>query len=94
MSERFTQLSSQHARLRLRAAVQRRQLFQTMDEIEQHLGGVDRGIQAARNFVRSPAVILGATAAVGLFGPKRLLRWVSRSAVIYTGVRRVLRFWR
>ena len=59
MSERFNQLSSHHAKLRLRAAVQRRQLFQTMDDIEQQLGGVDRSIQAARNFVRSPVVILG-----------------------------------
>lgn len=94
MSERFNQLSSQHAKLRLRAAVQRRQLFQTMDDIEQQLSGVDRSIQAARNFVRSPVVILGGVAAVGLFGPKRLLSWISRSAVLYTGVRRVLRLWR
>lgn len=90
-SERFNQLSAKHSKLRLRSAVQRRELGATMNEIEHHLSGLDRGIGAAQRLVKNPAVLVGAVAVVALVGPKRLMRWVSRGALIYTTARRFIR---
>lgn len=90
-SERFNQLSAKHSNLRLRAAVQRRALGSTMNEIEHHLSGLDRGLGAAQRWVKNPAVLIGGVAAVALIGPKRLMSWVSRGALIYTTARRFMR---
>jgi hypothetical protein len=90
-SERFNQLSAKHSNLRLRAAVQRRALGSTMNEIEHHLSGLDRGLGAAQRWVKNPAVIIGGVALVALVGPKRLMGWVSRGALIYTTARRFIR---
>lgn len=90
-SERFNQLSAKHSNLRLRAAVQRRALGSTMNEIEHHLSGLDRGLGAAQRWVKNPAVLIGGVAAVALIGPKRLMGWVSRCALIYTTARRFMR---
>jgi hypothetical protein len=91
VSERFNQLSAKHSNLRLRAAVQRRALGSTMNEIEHHLSGLDRGLGAAQRWVKNPAVIIGGVALVALVGPKRLMGWVSRGALIYTTARRFIR---
>ncbi|MDY6944394.1 MAG: YqjK family protein [Pseudomonadota bacterium] len=90
-SERFNQLIAKHSNLRLRSAVQRRELGTTMNDIEHHLSGLDRGIGAARRLVKNPAVLVGAVALVALVGPKRLVGWASRGALIYTTARRFLR---
>jgi hypothetical protein len=90
-SERFNQLAAKHSNLRLRSAVQRRQLGSTMNEIESHLSGLDRGLGAAQRLMRNPAVLVGGVAVVALIGPKRLMRWVSRGALIYTTARRFIR---
>ena len=90
-SERFNQLSAKHSNLRLRSAVQRRQLGSTMNEIEGHLSGLDRGLGAAQRLLRNPAVMVGGVAVVALIGPKRLMRWVSRGALVYTTARRFMR---
>jgi hypothetical protein len=91
MSERFNQLVSQHSNLRLRAAVQRRQLGETMNEIEHHLSGVDRGISVAHRLVKSPAVIVGGVAIFALLGPRRLMRWATRGALVYSTAKRLMR---
>ena len=91
MSERFNQLKSQHSNLRLRAAVQRRQLGETMHEIEGQLGGLDRGISVATRLVKSPAVIAGAVAIFALVGPRRLMRWATRGALVYSTAKRIMR---
>jgi len=90
-SERFHQLSAKHSNLRLRAAVQRRQLGSSMNEIEHHLSGLDRGVGAAQRLAKNPAVLIGSVAVVALIGPKRLMRWVSRGALIYSTARRLIR---
>lgn len=90
-SERFNQLATKHSNLRWRAAVQRRQLGTTMHDIEHHLGGLDRGIGAAQRLIRNPAVIVGAVALVALVGPKRLVAWATRGALIYSTARRFMR---
>lgn len=90
-SERFNQLTAKHSNLRLRSAVQRRELGATMNEIEHHLSGLDRGIGAAQRWIRNPAVIVGGVALVALVGPKRLMRWATRGALIYSTARRFIR---
>jgi hypothetical protein len=91
MSERFNQLMAQHSNLRLRAAMQRRLLGATMNEIEHHLSGVDRGITAARRLVKSPAIIAGGVAIFALVGPRRLMRWATRGALVYSTAKRFMR---
>lgn len=91
MSERFDQLITQHSNLRLRSAVQRRQLGETMHEIEHHLSGLDRGITAARRLVHSPAVIAGGVAIFALLGPRRLMRWATRGVLVYSTAKRFMR---
>ena len=91
MSERFNQLAAKHSNLRLRAAVQRRALGSTMNEIEHQLSGLDRGIGRATKLLRNPAVIVGGVAVVAMVGPKRLMRWVTKGAVLYSTAKRLLR---
>lgn len=91
MSERFNQLAAKHANLRLRSAVQRRALGSSMDDIEHHLSGLDRGLGAAQRWAKNPLVLIGGVAVVALIGPKRLMGWVSRGALIYTTARRFIR---
>ncbi len=90
-SERFNQLAAKHSNLRLRAALERRALGSTMNEIEHHLSGLDRGLGAAQRALKNPAVVIGGVAVVALIGPKRLMRWVSRGALIYSTARRLMR---
>lgn len=91
MSERFNQLMARHSNLRLRSAVQRRQLGETMNEIEHHLSGVDRGIAVARRWVKNPAVLVGGVALVAMVGPRRLMRWASRGILVYSTAKRFIR---
>jgi hypothetical protein len=91
MSERFNQLTAQHSSLRLRAAMQRRQLGQTMNEIEHQLSGVDRGISAVQRLLKNPAVIAGGIAIFALLGPRRLMRWASRGVLVYSTAKRFIR---
>jgi hypothetical protein len=89
-SERFNQLAAKHSNLRLRAAVQRRELGTTMNEIEHQLSGVDRGLARATRVLRNPAVIVGGVAIVALVGPKRLMRWVTKGALLYSTAKRFI----
>jgi hypothetical protein len=89
-SERFNQLAAKHSNLRLRSAVQRRELGATMNDIEHQLSGLDRGLGAAQRLIKHPAVIVGGVALVALVGPKRLVRWASRGALVYSTARRFI----
>ena len=90
-SERFNQLAAKHSSLRLRSSVQRRQLGETMDEIEHQLSGLDRGIARTTRVLKNPAVIVGGVALVAMVGPKRLVRLLTRGALIYSTAKRFLR---
>lgn len=90
-SERFNQLAAKHSSLRLRSSVQRRQLGETMDEIEHQLSGLDRGIARTTRVLKNPAVIIGGVAIVAMVGPKRLVRLLTRGALIYSTAKRFLR---
>jgi YqjK-like protein len=91
MSERFNQLTAHHSNLRARCAIQRQQLGATADEIERHLGGIDRGVRFVRRVLRNPGIIIAAAALIAVLGPKRLLGWASRGAVLYSTVKRLRR---
>jgi len=90
-SQRFHQLTAKHSNLRLKAAVQRRALGSTMNDIEHQLSGLDRGIGAAQRLIKNPAVLVGSVAVVALYGPKRLLRWVTKGAMVYSTAKRLIR---
>lgn len=90
-SERFNQLATKHSNLRLRAAVQRRELGATMSDIEHQLSGLDRGIARATRVLKNPAVIVGGVALVAMVGPKRLMRWATKGALVYSTAKRFLR---
>ncbi|MET0534430.1 MAG: YqjK family protein [Steroidobacter sp.] len=90
-SERFNQLAAKHSNLRLRAAVQRRELGSTMNDIEHQLSGFDRGISTATRVLKNPAVIVGGVALVAMVGPKRLMRWATKGALVYSTAKRLLR---
>jgi hypothetical protein len=90
-SERFNQLAAKHNNLRLRAAVQRRELGGMMNDIEHQLSGVDRGIARATRVLRNPAVIVGGVALIAMVGPKRLMRWLTKGAVLYSTAKRFIR---
>jgi hypothetical protein len=91
MSERFNQLTAHHSNLRARCAIQRQHLGENADEIERHLAGVDRGIRVVRRVMRNPGIIIAAAALIAVLGPRRLLGWASRGAVLFSTVQRIRR---
>lgn len=91
MSQRFDQLHAHHSNLLARIAVQRRQLADTTEEIEQELGRLDRGLAVIRRVLSSPVLIGGAIVIVALAGPRRLLRWGTKGLMLYSTARQVLR---
>jgi hypothetical protein len=91
MSARFEQLRARHDQLRLRSAIQRRELAELSTSIRQRLNRVDRGINIVRRVVRKPVVIVGGIAILALLGPRRLLGLATRSALVLTTVQRLAR---
>lgn len=91
MSKRFDQLTVHHSNLLARCAVQRQQLAESAEQIEHELGRLDRGLEAVRRVLRSPAMIGGAIAVVALLGPRRLLRWTTKGLMLYSSARQLLR---
>ena len=90
-SERYIQLAAKHSNLRLRAAVQRSELGATMNDIEHQLSGLDRGIATATRVIKNPVVVIGGVALVAIIGPKRLMRWVTKGALVYSTAKRLMR---
>lgn len=90
-SERFNQLAAKHSNLRLRASVQRRELGATVNEIEHQLSGIDRGLARTARALKNPVVIVGGVALVAMVGPKRLMRWITKGAVLYSTAKRFMR---
>jgi hypothetical protein len=90
MSERFDLLKARHAQLRLRSAIQRRELANLSTDIRQRLYRVDRGVNVVRRVARKPAVIAGVVAILAWLGPRRLLGWATRSALAFTTAQRLM----
>ena len=62
-----------------------------MNEIEHQLGGLDRGIARTTKLLKNPAVIIGGVALIAMVGPKRLMRWAAKGALLYSTAKRFLR---
>jgi hypothetical protein len=62
-----------------------------MNAIENQLSGLDRGIARTTRILKNPAVIVGGVALVAMVGPKRLLRWATKGALLYSTAKRFLR---
>lgn len=76
--------------LLLRITAQRQSLGAQFGAIESRLAGIDYRLAQARDFLRSPVALGGGLAMVLALGPRRLLRWASRSLVTLGTVRRLI----
>lgn len=91
MSERTLRLAQRRNALCAHCAVQRSHLAATAQQIESRLGSIDRTVDMVRRFAGRPLLIVGGVALLAMIGPRRVIRWVGRSAVLLTTGQRVLR---
>ncbi|HEY6641718.1 YqjK family protein [Povalibacter sp.] len=94
MSERTLKLAQRRTALRAHCASQREELARVAGNIESRLSSVDHGINMFRRYAASPALLVGGLALLTMIGPRRLLRWVGRSAVFVTAGQRIFRLLR
>ena len=91
MSERTLKLEQRRRALRSHCAAQRSHLAANVRHIESKLGGLDRGIDAVRRFAARPLLIAGGIALLTMIGPRRMVRWAGRGAMLFATSKRVLR---
>jgi len=91
---RSRDLERRRLALREQIAAERDLLGAEIAMIEARLGVVDRVTTRARSFLHSPAMILVGVAALALIGPSRILAYVSRSVVLLTAAKRVVKLLR
>jgi len=94
MSARLEQLAAKREALRAQSALQRDHLVDNVRDIETRLAGIDRGVEIARRIIKHPIVLAGGIALVALIGPRKLLNVASRSALVFSTGRRVMRMLR
>lgn len=87
--DRADALARQRETLRLRCAMQRRQLGESASAIEHQLHGIDHAVRLVRGFASKPTLVTAGIAALSLIGPKKALRWVSQGAFWYTTLKRL-----
>ncbi|HSN70408.1 MAG TPA: YqjK family protein [Steroidobacteraceae bacterium] len=88
---RARELERRRVALRQQIAAERDLLGFQVAAIEGRLSGVDRAVAGVRSLVRSPVIIVFGLAALALIGPSRLVRLASRSVVLVTAARRIVR---
>jgi len=91
MSERSQFLAVRREALRARCAVQRLHLADETRHLEGSLAKVDRAIDTVRRIASQPLLIAGGLAIIAMLGPKRLMRWAGRGAILLTTGRRIMR---
>jgi hypothetical protein len=74
--------------------VQRDALAQQVQQIETRLVSVDRTINVVRRYAAQPLLLIGCAALLVMIGPRRILRWTGRSAVLVSASRRVVKMLR
>ncbi len=94
MSERRQRLAQRRVALLAHSAAQRDALSQQVSQIEQRLASVDRTINVVRRYAAQPLLLAGGVALLVMIGPRRLLSWAGRSAVLLSAGRRMLRLMR
>jgi hypothetical protein len=90
MTERSLQLSARRNALRAHCEVQRSHLFETAQDIQSRLANVDRAIAMVQHYAHRPLLVVGGLGLFAMLGPRRLLRWASRGAFLFTTGRRLM----
>lgn len=91
MSDRLRELAERRLRLRAHCDVQRGYLRDTVHHIESRLERLDRGIAAVRRFMHKPLLLVAGLGVVAFIGPRRLVHWAGRGAVLFASTQRLLR---
>ena len=91
LSERAQTLAHRRESLRLRAAAQRAELTYDVGTIEQRLSRIDNTLNSVRRVAAKPLMVGIGVAVLALVGPRRLLRWGTRSALAATTVSRLVK---
>lgn len=91
VGDRAQALAHRRESLRLRAAAQRAELTYVAGTIKQRLGRIDHTLNSIRRVARKPLLLGVGAALLALIGPRRLLRWGTRSALAATTVSRVVK---
>lgn len=92
MSKRLRGLEERRALLQRKAAAQRQQLSEAVEEIDARVRRVEGGFGSVRKFLHRPAVLAGGAALGLLVGPRRALRLAGQAALVIAAARRLLRF--
>jgi hypothetical protein len=91
---RSRDLERRRLALREQIAAERELLGAEIAAIENRLAVVDRVTTRARSLLNHPAILLVGVAAFALIGPSRILGFVSRSVVLITAAKRVVKLLR
>jgi uncharacterized membrane protein len=92
VSKRLDHLGERRAMLQQKAAEQRRELGQAVEEIDARIRRVEGGLGSAKAFLQRPAVLAGGAALGLLVGPRRALRLAGQAALVVAAARRLLRY--
>jgi hypothetical protein len=90
MTDRSLQLSARRNALRAHCEVQRSHLFDTAQDIQSRLANLDRAIAMVQHYAHRPLLVIGGLGLFAMLGPRRLLRWASRGAFLFTTGRRLM----
>jgi hypothetical protein len=90
MTDRALQLAARRNALRAHCEVQRSHLFETAQDIQWRLANIDRAIDMVQHYAHRPLLVIGGLGLFAMLGPRRLLRWASRGAFLFTSGRRLL----
>jgi len=80
---RAAQLIQKRQQLLLQSALQRQQLSFLNADIEARLATADRVVDVVTAVARNPAVAVGVVAGAMILGPWRIMKWVSRGALLF-----------
>jgi hypothetical protein len=91
MSKRLEEITRRRMALQVRCEAQRAELAAVSAAIERQLAPIDQGIALVRRLLASPLTIIAAVAAIALIGPRRLIKWAGRAALLMTTYRQLMR---
>jgi len=90
MSERLQALARRRSDLQRRCALDRQRVLDGIQNLQQPLLGVDRGLQSVQRFAKRPLTIAAGVALMIGVGPRRLTKLMSRGVVFSAAVKRIL----
>lgn len=87
MNPRLTELALKKEALVARAAMQRDQIEDALLPWRQPLALADKAVEGYAFLKRHPGIVVALAAAAVIWQPRRLLRWVSKSWVLWRASR-------